>query len=930
MLIEYDAVMTITHPTSLPAMKLADLPVGSLVLCATRRLAQMLGQAHDQAAGKAASWATLQASPIKPWLASVQEAAAFRGASIAALDGVRVLDDFQARLIWEQVIHESLDRNAGVLFDVGALAATAADAHALSIHWGIATADSFANTEQQQFQRWQSRFRERCQTEKLIDPASLHALLIDQLERYAPSLPTHIVFAGFDHYTPLEQRLQTRLREAGVSLAELATTRAITDPQINAYAAPDQTSECLTVAQWAHQHLQSNHEARLGIVIPDLASYQHTLPDALEDVLDPTLILARNAATTRPFNISLGQPLSGLPVVRAALALLQILTQSHAVEQSLISELLHSPYWSNHAQEYDARARLAAALREGVAPKAPLKRYCGYAHYLFERQKLSAPETLGFLNALLAASSGLTHSSRLPSAWRRTVQSLLGKVGWLSDGHLRSAEFQTREAFGKELGKLAQLDQITGKITFSKAVSLLTQLCSERLFQPKTRGTPPIQILGVLEATGLEFDAVWMMGMTDKVWPPAARPNPLLSAEAQRQAGSPNACASVQLAFARSIQQRILQSAPEIRVSYPRQDTSSEQQPSPLILDLAPDALQELTPLPLPWAVLEPTALEAIDDAQAPAVPEGEAVQGGTGLLRAQAICPAWGYYQYRLGAKKLAEPVEGLDPRQRGSLVHDTLELFWNETRTLRALMALSDQDRHLAISQAATAALDKLDADQKREALKPRQRLLEHKRLIRLLDDWLQLEMTRREDFIVLEAEGAREVSIEGIQAKMRIDRIDQLADGRTVIIDYKTGASIDIKNWADERITEPQLPIYAAIAEHDNPNIAGVAFALVHLSGAAFKGVGQDDHLLPNVHAISSNRGRKQFSEEQFPDWQSVLNHWRDSIRAVAREIREGDASIRITRETDIRYCDVQPLLRLAERDQQMNAANTGDAS
>ena len=931
-------VQTVTDrsPPPLPPLSLDQLPVGSVVICATVRLAQTLAHAHDAKADTApaerASWQSLNATTFQQWLTQRFEHMLLRGQEPPALTQRRRLDAFQERLVWEQVIHEHLDHSTAMLFDVSALASTAAEAHALMINWAIPdiTSDSvaFASEEQTQFRRWRNRFLTRCQAEGLIDSASLNAALIKHLHDSADALPEVIAFAGFDHITPLEAKLQSALHARGCRLHTLAESSADSRTEPMLYAADHQAHECLSVAAWASEMLRQQPTAQIGIVVPDLASYRNPLADALEDVLDPTLVRARHAAQERPFNISLGQPLSAAPVVRTALTLLRILGQPHAVEQSLISALLHSPYWSAQT-EADARARLDAGLRESVAPQAPLQRYRSYAHYLFEKQHLPAPHTQAFLQALQSAAPGLGNQSRSPSAWRRAMQSLLGQCGWLAEGHLRSTEFQTREAFAKELGKLAQLDQITGKITFNRALSLLSQLCNERLFQPKTRGKPPIQILGTLEATGLEFDALWIMGLSDNVWPPAAKPNPLLPAEAQRAAGSPNACATVQLDFARRIQQRLLRSAPEIRISYPRQVQAVALQTSPLITDFGPEIA--LPAIRAPWAqhaLAGNVPLSAIDDARAPAVEDGAKVRGGTWLLRAQAICPAWGFYQYRLGAKALAEPVEGLDPRKRGTLVHDTLEIFWKSTGDLGTLQRMSDTTRRAAIAEAADAVLNKFNADQKQEALKPRQTTLERQRLIRLIDAWLQLEAARKEDFRVLEAEGARDINIEGIAAHMRIDRIDQLADGRTIIIDYKTGASIDTKNWARDRITEPQLPIYAAIAEGPQSEIAGVAFGLVHIAGLGFKGISQDDHLLPGVPGIDSDKSRRYFAAEEFPDWPSLLAHWSQAIHQVAREIREGDAGVRITAEADIAYCDVKPLLRIAERAQQLDAAASGD--
>ena len=46
-----------------------------------------------------------------------------------------------------------------------------------------------------------------------------------------------------------------------------------------------------------------------------------------------------------------------------------------------------------------------------------------------------------------------------------------------------------------------------------------------------------------------------------------------------------------------------------------------------------------------------------------------------------------------------------------------------------------------------------------------------------------------------------------------KVRIDRVDRLADDARVLIDYKTGAATT--DWRGDRPDNPQLPIYALAA-------------------------------------------------------------------------------------------------------------------
>ncbi len=912
---------------TLTSVSRTDLPADSPIVCATLRLAQTLSYTHDKQKQAGSGWRTLRTMTLGQWLGSLHDALALRGKAPAALNHLRVLNTFQEQLIWEAVIQARIDTSAESLFDLQALATNAAQAHKLTIEWNIPVDGSTQSSEeQQQFHQWQAAFRAYCQEKNVIDGASLQAQLIDHLSEIDNALlPSQLCFAGFDHYTALEKKLHAQLSARGIRV--LAVDQSAPPGHTTRVNPSDIEEECLTIATWARQHLASNPRARLGIVAPDLESYQQPLQDALEDMLTPEHIFSRNAHQPRSFNISLGQPLSSTPIVQCALTLLQLIGARQDIDQSRIASLLHSPYWScpGNRTESDARARLDAAFRSSVSLKAPLSRYNNFAAWFLDENQLLAPALRQHLHALAHAAND-AQNSRLPSEWRRTLEALLAKTGWLAEGKLNSIEFQTRLAFTEALDELSRIDQITGKLSFKSTIKLLNQLCNERLFQPKTRGNPPIQILGVLESTGIDFDALWFAGLTETNWPPVAHPNPLLSVAAQRQQRAPNASAQVQLDFAQRIQDRLLRSAPEIFVSSPHMDGDTELQPSALIAHIPISTSPVHDALPWLTAInqLPNQRLEAIEDAKAPAVTPGTHVRGGTWLLKAQAICPAWGYYQYRLGAIPLEEPAEGLDSRQRGTLVHDALETFWKQAKDHAGLTALTANGLSIAIDQSIDQVITAYNTNKKHEPLKPRQQALERNRLKRLLTRWLEMEAAREQPFTVLHCEHEFKHNIGGIEVRMFIDRIDQLADGRLLIIDYKTGANIDTRNWASTRLTEPQLPIYASIATPSEGNVAGVAFGQVHLSKITFKGIGDGEKLLPGVEDLQSFRVRKLFDPALFPDWASVLAHWNKAIYAIAEEVCHGNARVCFTNEIDLLYCDVRPLLRLAERDQQFKSS------
>ncbi len=305
-------------------------------------------------------------------------------------------------------------------------------------------------------------------------------------------------------------------------------------------------------------------------------------------------------------------------------------------------------------------------------------------------------------------------------------------------------------------------------------------------------------------------------------------------------------------------------------------------------------------------------ACELLDDSLAPPLGDGEKVSGGSWLLRAQAICPAWAYYQYRLGGEAMDEPVEGLAPAARGTLVHETLEAFWKATRTSPVLAGMSEAIRRQAIAEAVATAIMAFEMD-RRLTLPARFRQLEAARLQKLLDVWLAIENKRGLEFEVIACEQPAEVDIEGIRVKVVVDRIDRLDDGRQIIIDYKTGATVDTRNWAEQRISEPQLPIYAALV---NDGVAAVVFAKVLLDKPGFAGIADERDIVPGVQGIGDDR-QKIFDPAEFPDWIAVVSHWRERLHAIASEVKRGQAGIMFADEKALQYCEVLPLLRLPER-------------
>ena len=184
----------------------------------------------------------------------------------------------------------------------------------------------------------------------------------------------------------------------------------------------------------------------------------------------------------------------------------------------------------------------------------------------------------------------------------------------------------------------------------------------------------------------------------------------------------------------------------------------------------------------------------------------------------------------------------------------------------------------------------------------------------MLSLVAGWLEVEAQRQQPFRVVACEEPCELAIEGIAVHLVVDRIDELDDGRRVILDYKTGSGVSQASWGETRIAEPQLPVYAALALAGQP-VAAVAFAKVRLEDCGFIGIAAETGLLPKLVAIEDDAARRLFPQQA--SWPALLAHWQASIAAIAREIKAGEAAVRFRDEQDLAQCEVLPLLRLAER-------------
>ena len=901
----------------------------TLILCPTARLVRAIQSdiAKSNSLNGQLLWLSVPVQTLSNWIDGVIETALLAGNIAGNVSQPQtLLAPLNEQLLWEDVITQSLKKNIfGDLFDVSGLASAAMEANRYQIAWKLHIPREYQAEESRQFLHWQRLFSQRCEQLNVLESVRYFDWQLDCLElnRQAQAklrLPAHIAFAGFDQTAPQEQRLREILIKRGVQISDYLSINA--KPAIAQHVCLDNIdAECRAAVAWAQSCLTHNPNAKLAIVSPKLSEIRNQLADLLDDTFYPASVRPSLAETAKNYNFSLGTPLSQQPIIQAALNLLRLFS-AYQLQQSDISSVLLSPFWSANQQEADAHAMLDAKMREKLPMQLSLARFIEFVQKQHDNG-LSVPQLLVHLNYATTLSS----ARAMPSQWAQNLNAVLAGVNWPGQRSINSLEFQAINAWQKALQTFAKLDVLGKNLSPSEAVQHINQICAEQVFQAETTNESSIQIIGIMEALSAPVDAIWALQMNDHIWPPPARPNPLLPANIQRAAKVPGADNHIQAAFAAVIHQRLLHSATAIIFSSSKAEGESQLRASPLIKDIVNSEMGCIAAnFSLAATLAESLSqqknihLEHVIDHIAPPIQAGDHVSGGTGLLKAQAICPAWAFYQYRLGAKALKTPSNGLNNMDRGSLVHAVLERFWrptefkqldNKFRHFAVLRDMTSDDFTKAINIAIKHTLQDF-ADKTNVASKTVLEL-EHERLYKLIGAWLTHEKDRNLAFSIVDCEAERKVQICGLEITLKIDRIVQLENGELELIDYKTGQEPKMTSWNDARITEPQLPIYAsfwAAFGADESKISSVQFAWVKIADHAFIGVSTD-----NFEAEIDKRKPKFI--QQFDDWQSLLSHWKASIEAIAQEIKLGEAAVRFNNENDLMYCEVLPLLRLPER-------------
>jgi probable DNA repair protein len=742
--------------------------------------------------------------------------------------------------------------------------------------------------ESELYFKWHTTFKRELRDRQWITSECTVNIITQAIKQGAVNIPPRIVLFSFDDIPPLYETLFQVIREFGGEVLESDTNSK--PKSITKLAVKERQDQYVMAAQWAKNILQSDLNSTVAIVCPELTKYRSDIASAFTNVFEPQAVLPHIPRYTLPFNFSAGIPLGEVPLIRDALEYIGL--SDKRVNYSTISSLLRSPYIAGAESELYARTKFDVKLKEGHTNKLNLDNVI---------QKNGCPEILSkSIGAFLLHISNIPYEQN-PSQWAYHFSKGLESIGWPGDRNLDSEEYQALTHWHSKLDQLSKMGALYKSCTRDKALSLLRQNINCTVFQPETTDSP-VQILGILEAAGLQFDHMWVMDLNDDIWPQAPKPNPFIPLIAQKTMAMPHSSSDRELEFSKRILDRLESGADNIIMSYSERDNDKELRCSTLIKDLVEidsDNISLSIINNYSRILYKSIPMVSIEDIPL-SIKNTSSIKGGSGIISAQASCPFQAFAKYRLNASEMPEISIGLSHIERGELVHQTLEFIWKKLHTQENLLAMIPFEQASMINDAIDFAFFWLRNH--RASIGERLLKLERQRLMTVINQWLEVER-KRAPFIVEECESRVTINIAGLPIRIKRDRVDNI-EGERFLIDYKTG-SCNLNGWSGERPDSPQIPLYAIA---DNDTCIGAAFGQVRKGEACYKGVSGKENIAHGV--VPADKLRSDLPKS----WSDIKSHWTKQIEMLATEFLNGIANVSPKSKSSCQNCHLSALCRI----------------
>ena len=444
-------------------------------------------------------------------------------------------------------------------------------------------------------------------------------LLLDHIEQLSNPQQRYLEFCGC---ADAEQQIQinfrfspacTKLKKAGIH--ETLTEISELEYRPKAHISPIQgyshlREEIKAAANWAYETKQHNHQAQIGIVVPNLAANYELVQHHCAAFLD-----SKNGSLTTTFDISSGLALGRNPAWLDAKHFLEMCLSE--TTQSNLIHLSNSKFFKLQelfalAQNWPSEIGESISL-ESIAAHAPSEQLLKVRHivqsWLIELtlvEKDSQDEELAhnMLDGQCPETANHVLPSNLkvhPSNWLDLFAQLLDSVQWPNLTNAASVQFQQCQALQAALEDLRvtsqveheysqtlpgedELDSYSYTISYHQIIHYIDNALMQ-IVSSAQRTRSDINVLGTLETTGLQFSHLWVCGLDANSFPGARSGNPFIPVALARAHHVPRTTQADERIFSQTLLTQWLYCTDHLYLSYTNQINDTPCSPSTLVVN---------------------------------------------------------------------------------------------------------------------------------------------------------------------------------------------------------------------------------------------------------------------------------------------------------------------------------------------------------
>ncbi|MAZ44109.1 MAG: hypothetical protein CMF48_02900 [Legionellales bacterium] len=782
--------------------------------------------------------------------------------SLEILPLYHCLNEYEENKLWESVIRRILP-NMDV-YDEQQIIHEIKSAHKIISTWDIPVSDIevYANDQETGFLLEAiDKFKKDCEAQKYISSVDMMRVVIDRYSELPPHLKKMPVrIEGYDRIPPLLKKV---FPESIFTVSPKKTDASVSQATFSTYH--EEVNSC---AHWCQSILDSNNNAKIGIICPNLNVDREKVYNTFVKVVSKNIMTSIGLKKIPAFSISGGVPLHDVPVIDHFHKLAKFLVRGQA-QLSDIAELLLSPYFKLGLSQKQVYALIddLKALREDILKVDDFQRLLSIYNTENNAAVLSAAKSIEY-NTFYGFITSVENSLRI--------------LGWPGERVLDSQEYQALQEF-KKISEFCGCLYDREKVTKSEAIEWLSFALKKIVFQEKSSNVN-IHILGLLESSGMRFDYIWVLGLNNLSWPEKPSPNRFLPIAIQKRYETPKSSTELELKIAIEYMRRIESQAPNIIYS-----SSLEYNQEKCIESSLIDKYQKLDISFLRGEQL--SGIKFLERSIDKFISNPGSFLGGPYALKRVVECP-YQYHGYRrLGITDDKPKGVYLEPSERGDILHQILAAFWLSVKNHKSLMRISERslsnlfDRHFSKSIAKYPSLKRF----------PRYIDQEKIRLWTIFTKLVKYDM-QREPFEVIGVEKRIAVDLDNVRLNIVVDRVDKLNSGEIWIIDYKTG-SFSPSKWRTENLRDLQLPIYASYLFDSD----AISYMVVKPDKVKHVGVCKENFPPSELQAI---------------DLPLQISEWKDSIQTIFETVNSGDISVKPLDQASCLYCSLKPLCRIRE--------------